>query len=191
VHVVPKGRGPAAKLPQETNPAMMARMPDHVDHWTAPIAYHLTFTTYGTWLHGDDRGSVDRKTHEYMVPDPARNEFIRERLKHPIVTLSPKARRIVREGIEGYCKFKSWPLLALNVRTNHVHLVVGASDTASKMLNGVKARATRLLRDECLFEESRPVWTERGNKGLLLTQEAVDLAVDYVLNRQGPPLPEE
>ncbi len=169
----------------------MGRMQDRVDHWTAPIAYHLTFTTYGTWLHGDERGSVDRKTHEYMAPDPVRNESIRERLKYPIVTLTPKARRVVREAIEGYCTFKSWPLLALNVRTNHVHLVVGAAETASKMLNGVKARATRLLRDEELFQDDHPVWTERGNKGLLLTQEAVDLAIDYVLNRQGPPLPED
>jgi hypothetical protein len=25
-----------------------------------PIAYFITFTTYGTWLHGDERGSVDK-----------------------------------------------------------------------------------------------------------------------------------
>ncbi|HEX9659180.1 MAG TPA: hypothetical protein VGA18_02730, partial [Rhodothermales bacterium] len=28
-------------------------------HPTAPLAYLITFTTYGTWLHGDERGSVD------------------------------------------------------------------------------------------------------------------------------------
>jgi hypothetical protein len=25
-----------------------------------PLAYLITFPTYGTWLHGDERGSVDR-----------------------------------------------------------------------------------------------------------------------------------
>ena len=24
-----------------------------------PLAYLITWTTYGTWLHGDDRGSFD------------------------------------------------------------------------------------------------------------------------------------
>ena len=26
-----------------------------------PLAYLITFRTYGTWLHGDDRGAVDRR----------------------------------------------------------------------------------------------------------------------------------
>ena len=25
-----------------------------------PLAYFITFTCYGNWLHGDERGSVDR-----------------------------------------------------------------------------------------------------------------------------------
>jgi hypothetical protein len=25
-----------------------------------PLAYFITFTCHGTWLHGDERGSVDR-----------------------------------------------------------------------------------------------------------------------------------
>ena len=26
--------------------------------WNKPLAYFITFTTYGTWLHGDSRGSM-------------------------------------------------------------------------------------------------------------------------------------
>jgi hypothetical protein len=26
-----------------------------------PLGYLITFRCYGTWLHGDDRGSIDRK----------------------------------------------------------------------------------------------------------------------------------
>ena len=36
-------------------------------------SYFLTFTTYGTWLHGDTRGSVDREHNivetPYLEPD--------------------------------------------------------------------------------------------------------------------------
>ncbi|MCA8914781.1 MAG: transposase [Planctomycetes bacterium] len=157
-----------------------------VDRWTAPIAYHLTFTTYGTWLHGDERGSVTRKARKYVAPDPVLNEYMKERLNYPKVALEAHARKIVHDAVEDYCEFKSWPLLALNVRTNHVHVVVKALDTASKMLHGIKSRATRVLRDTGDFERNQPVWTERGNKGLLKTEEAVANAIDYVLDHQGP-----
>src|SRR5882762_2856343 len=36
---------------------------DHI-----PIAYFITFRAYGTWLHGDSRGSVDRFHKAYGSP---------------------------------------------------------------------------------------------------------------------------
>lgn len=36
-------------------------MSDHEwDDSDQPLAYFITFRTHGTWLHGDQRGSVDR-----------------------------------------------------------------------------------------------------------------------------------
>ncbi|MCG3182166.1 MAG: hypothetical protein ICCCNLDF_00227 [Planctomycetes bacterium] len=108
------------------------------------------------------------------------------KLKHPPVTLDAPSRKIVRDAIEDYCRFKDWPLFALSVRTNHVHVVVKAVETSSKMLNAIKARATRMLREAGAFEANRPIWTERGNQGKLLTEKAVNDAINYVLNEQGP-----
>jgi hypothetical protein len=36
------------------------------DH--TPLAYLITFRSYGTWLHGDPRGSVDRFHNVYGTP---------------------------------------------------------------------------------------------------------------------------
>jgi hypothetical protein len=33
-----------------------------------PLAYLITFRAYGTWLHGDSRGSVDRFHNRYGAP---------------------------------------------------------------------------------------------------------------------------
>ncbi|MGH9840991.1 MAG: hypothetical protein ACREEM_19730 [Blastocatellia bacterium] len=33
-----------------------------------PLAYLITFRCYGTWLHGDERGSVDRDHNIYRTP---------------------------------------------------------------------------------------------------------------------------
>src|SRR2546421_11369035 len=51
-----------------------------------PLAYHITWGTYGTRLHGDGRGTVDREHNEYgtpvLGPDPERQ---RRRIRAPQV----------------------------------------------------------------------------------------------------------
>jgi len=159
-----------------------------------PLAYLLTFTTYGTWLHGDERGSVNRRARgrsKPIAPDAILNDHMRDKLKHPALKLSGPMRKDVREALTGYCDFKQWPLQALHVRTSHVHLVVSAVADSARMLNGLKARATRMLREAGLLQADRPIWTERGNIGLLFTRQAVTEAIDYVMHQQGEALPDE
>ena len=165
-------------------------MPQQFDEYGPILAYHLTFTSYGTWLHGDERWSVDRKSKDidrkYVPPNPILHEYVEGRLKHPKVKLDAKARRIAREAIEDYCRFKGWQIHAINVRTNHVHVVVEAAEPASKMLNAIKARATRILREEKVFPPHQPVWTERGNKGRIRSERSLKRAIKYVQEAQGP-----
>ncbi len=159
-----------------------------------PLAYLLTFTSYGTWLHGDERGSVNRRIRgrsKVVAADPILHEHMRGKLNHAPVELNGSMRKVVREACKGYCEFKQWPLRALHVRTNHVHLVVSAVADSARMLNGLKARATRMLREAELLEADRPIWTERGNIGLLFTRKAVAEAIDYVMHQQGDLLPDE
>jgi hypothetical protein len=33
-----------------------------------PLAFLITFRSYGTWLHGDERGSVNRFRNQYKSP---------------------------------------------------------------------------------------------------------------------------
>ena len=40
----------------------------------APIAYFISFRTYGTWLHGDERGSIDLHNNIYGNPKNAPNK---------------------------------------------------------------------------------------------------------------------
>jgi REP element-mobilizing transposase RayT len=158
------------------------------DRWTTPIAYLLTFTAYGAWLYGDPRGSVNRKAplnEKYVPPDAALQRRMRHRMRHSPVKLESPARTTVQSAIEDYCKFKGWKLFAVNVRTNHVHVVVEAVEPSSKMLNAIKARATRLLRESGLFGPDQPVWAERGNVARLRSPQSVSDAAEYVRHGQG------
>jgi REP element-mobilizing transposase RayT len=160
-----------------------------------PIAFHFTVTTYGTRLHGDERGTVFRgrgghPTH-LVEPDPQLRQSFEDLMKHPIVLLDAQARGVVEDAIVEHCKFRKWHLYALNVRTNHFHAVVDAAESSSKMMNSIKARATRLLREKLVFSADAPVWTERGSKRRLYTQKALDEAIYYVQMSQGPDLPRD
>jgi len=90
------------------------------------LAYYITFTTYGTWLHGDKRGSIIR---ENGVPltlgkHTGINKHEYQQLKDDPVTLDPVKRRIVLEIIIKHCKIRQWHLYAAHIRSNHIHLVV-------------------------------------------------------------------
>jgi len=91
-------------------------------------AYLLTFRTYGTWLPGDPRGTVDRG-HRLrgtpLAPPRARREAYAMSLMHqPPVILSRAQRAAVRDAIRDLCASREWVLHALAVQTNHVHVVV-------------------------------------------------------------------
>lgn len=150
--------------------------------------WFLTWTSYGTWLHGDTRGWHDRKTDFYpgkYKADPMLEERRRRQLKHPPVVFTPEMRQAVEAAIHEVCTHRGWKLEAINVRTTHVHAVVVAQRTADDVLRDFKAYATRRLRKDGLLSASMEVWTEGGNKRHLASDEAVAECCNYTLFRQG------
>jgi hypothetical protein len=159
------------------------------------IAYFLTFTTYGTWLHGDERGSVDEAHRAHGAPhapqSPAREDASREIQKWPAYTLDAISRGIVDRTIREVCEHRNWNLKALNVRTNHVHVVMWTLDPAAKVLSDLKAWCTRRLREAGRIDRERAVWTEGGSKRKLFTQDGARNACEYTRTGQGADLPME
>ena len=147
----------------------------HRDFHTIPLAYHVTFRCYGTWLHGDSRGSVDRFHNRYgtpLIPPNAQWRQYNERSRRrPPVALQAQRRAAVKAGIRETCKIRQWRLWALNVRTNHVHTVVSASCDPEIVLIALKATATRKMREAGCWDSSKTPWAKRGSKRRLWTEE--------------------
>lgn len=179
----PSGSGPALSAPATTTRDRQRPVP--FTH------YLITFTTYGTWLHGDDRGSVNRAHNAPSTPFLEPNEPLRaaeERsLEHPPCELGPAHRPIVAAAIAEVCEHRGWILRACNVRTNHVHVVVAADQTPERVMNDFKSYATRALRgiDPALSDR---VWTRHGSTRYLNDERSIDGALHYVLGEQGPDL---
>jgi REP element-mobilizing transposase RayT len=155
----------------------------------APLAYLLTWTCYGTWLHGDARGSVDDKHNapgqEFVPPNPRWVTHAQEHLRHPPVELNPAMRTLVDETIRAHCDYRTWALSAVAVRSNHVHVVVSCPDVPPETaLRELKAWSTRRLREAGLVGKDARVWTHHGSTRYLWDDQSTYAAARYVRELQ-------
>jgi REP element-mobilizing transposase RayT len=158
-----------------------------------PLAYFISFRSYGTWLHGDKRGSIDRFHNQYGSPYIPPNErwhrYNKQRLKAKPLILNARERSLVEKAVRETCGIRKWSLLAFNVRTNHVHTVVTANRDPEIVLNAFKANATRELREHQLWPHPFSPWVRKGSKKKLWNERSVASAIDYVVHGQGNDLP--
>jgi hypothetical protein len=127
-----------------------------------PIAYFLTWPTYGTWLPGDSRGWVEYR-HGWQLPDPVRELEAAAKMTEDACRLSVEQREAVEEQVAETCAHRKWSLHAVNCRSNPMHLVVSASDRHPRKIRAeLKAWATRRLKQQ--FDPHRENWwAERGS----------------------------
>ncbi|NOZ40535.1 MAG: hypothetical protein GXP24_09950 [Planctomycetes bacterium] len=154
-----------------------------------PPAYLITFRTYGSWLHGDTKGSVDRVHNrpdtDLVPPDERKFGAMQSRMSGNAVTLDESQRLCVEQAIAGVCEYRAWELLTIHVRTNHVHVVVAAPVDPEKVMNDFKVWATRKLRKAKLFDADAKIWSRHGSTRYLWDERAKEDAGHYTVNGQG------
>ncbi len=153
------------------------------------LAYFITFSTYGTWLPGSAKGSVDDEHHVYGTPfvegDAERERQAREAMTQSPYVMSERERTIVCQALVELARERGWDLLALHVRTNHVHLVVTAERDPDRLLSDLKARASRNLTLAGFDDAKRRRWTRHGSTRHLFREEEVEAKIRYTLDEQG------
>jgi REP element-mobilizing transposase RayT len=159
-----------------------------------PLAIFITFRTYGSWLHGDERGSVNRFRNKfgtkYLPPEKKWLKVNRDRLNHRPVVLDGIQRKCVEAAVRETCRKRHWILLAINVRTNHVHIVVSIQETTpSAALNAFKANATRVMREHGRWNQKSSPWVDKGSTRYLWNEKSVEQAIHYVRFGQGDERP--
>ena len=151
-----------------------------------PLAFFLTWTTYGTWLPGDARGWVADGGGDVRPPDPVKERAARDRMKEPPLYLTPGQRRLVQRTIAEHCRIRGWSLHAVNARTNHVHAVLSASDVhPDRIREQFKAWCTRRMK-EAIGPTScrRRWWTEGGSGRYINDEQSLEAAIIYVRDAQ-------
>jgi REP element-mobilizing transposase RayT len=153
-----------------------------------PIAFFITWTTYGTWLHGDPRGSFDRRG-GYIRPDDRRRQAAEDLMTDDPVTLTDEQRAIVDRVIAEHCAIRGWALHARNVRTRHVHVVVSATVEGERVRAELKKWASvRLSAHIGLIQGqgkdgARRWFTEKGNIEEVWEDRHLQRVIEYTNNQ--------
>lgn len=147
-----------------------------------PLAYFLTWTTYGTWLSGDSRGWTAWKRGQ-QPPDPKLNARMRSRMVESELRLDPEQIQIVEQTIKAHCTHRNRTLHALSVQPNHVHVVVTAPGYRPEtVLDQLKAWSTRRLKAQ--MPSRKHWWTEGASERWINDQTGFEAAIQYVAEAQ-------
>lgn len=165
------------------------------DYNDFPLAYLITLRTYGTWLHGNEKSSVER--HGFNIygtprlePNPNLEDRMLQNLKNKPFLFDENQRRIIETAIKEVCEYRNYDLQAINVRSNHLHCVVSAQVKPKLIADAFKSYATRHLRQNLLIDKDTKVWNRGRSRRYLWKPRHVSLAIEYVLYGQGDIIPE-
>ena len=163
-------------------------------HPALPIfmTYFITFSCYGSHLHGDEGGSIDRNHNQPGGParpsERALRQFEQREMTQSPYLLAERRRTIVLTAIIWGCERRRWELFAAHVRENHVHIVVEAFCLREKVAQACKAYASRFLNEAALDAPGRKRWTRHASMKRLHDGKAREEAIRYVAANQGVPM---
>jgi REP element-mobilizing transposase RayT len=167
----------------------------------------LTWTTYGAWLPGDERGFVGRvrdarpleedvdtrREHDIPYTDydadlPGLEQSSRKRMKGEPIWLDAEDGAILLVQFRETAERRHWQLLAAAVMANHVHLVVGVpgDPDPADLLRDFKSYASRRLTERHGPPRSGRWWTQSGSRRKLPDEAAVRAAIEYVRRQYRP-----
>jgi hypothetical protein len=131
------------------------------------VNYFITFGCYGSHLHGDASGSVNREHNVFgsrlVDEQPALAAVEREIMDQAPYLLDHDRRLIVLDAIRQVCIHRGWILKAAHIRTNHVHVIVQAAIRPERVMIDFKSYASRNLNALGLDEPKRNRWARHGS----------------------------
>lgn len=140
------------------------------------LAYMVTWTTYGTWLQGDNRRYV--KNGETLPPNKKLATANMRAITKAPVRLSFNQRQIAEEAIRQKAIYLGQKIYALAVCSNHVHLVAEyIPRPIGIVVQRYKSCAVRALRK--IGIQGR-IWTTGFDKRFCFNENILRQKIDYV-----------
>ncbi len=172
----------------QTSPNSYPRTPN-----LAQGATLLTWTTYGSWLPGDQRGFVSRVPQaggEHILhnapgephyeDDPQLLSSALDKMKGLPVALTAEHATPIVATIAGACERHGIELLAVAVMGNHVHALCQSELHGRELLQILKGNLSRELNRRFTLGGSPRWWTKGGSRRRIKSGADLTAAIDYV-----------
>ena len=140
------------------------------------VGYMITWTTYGSWLQGEDKGFV--KDGEIRGENIALKTDCEKKLKSLPVPLRRKEKEIVRKAILEAAKRFKQNILSIAVCSNHVHIVCEYVEVPIGVVVGYYKNAGRKVLQKSGFIGR--VWMRGYDKRYCFDEESLRARVEYV-----------
>ena len=151
-----------------------------------PIAYMLTWTTYGSWLQGDKRGYV--KDGLILPENKALNRANRANMASAPVTLTHRQRRIAEDALRTEADTLGQEIYAVALGKNHLHLVVNSNGLDAGRSASHYKNAARLAIQADGF--CGRLWTSGFSKRYCFDQRQLQVLIGYVDGHNKSPTPD-
>jgi len=158
-----------------------------------PFALLITWTCYGTWLPGDERGYVSNtvmptrgflpKENTPGTPYTRDDAYARQRAralqKQPTVLLSPSEALWVAEALVQAAHSRQWRILRGAIMANHLHVVItDCPDNGPAVRRILKGNSQAAL--SAATGRQQRWWTAGGSDRYKHGNAAIGAAVQYV-----------
>jgi len=153
-----------------------------------PLAYHITFGTYGTRLHGDPRGTVDRRRNEPEAPIVGRQDAWRRleagRLKHPPIVLNESQRRHAESVLPDICKRGGWACRRCACGPDHVHVLLSARTEGAAVRRRLKRWLGEALSARWPLPAGASWWADSGSVRWVWDEEYLRNVANYLQDQR-------
>ena len=136
----------------------------------------ITWTTYGTWLQGDERGYV--KNGKIWPENKVLRDANKRLQRQAAIQLSKTQRKLVHEAIIKEAERQRQRIYAMAVRSNHVHLVAEYIPQPLNTLLAYYKRAARLALHTTGLNGK--VWAKGYDKRFCFDQATLEQRIKYV-----------
>ncbi len=136
----------------------------------------ITWTTYGTWLQGDNRRYV--KNGRTLQRNDKLKSANQRQQKFPTVRLNAKQRQVAEKAILQEAKRVNQKIPALAVCSNHVHIAAEVStESIEQAVHRYKYSATLAL---CDCGVQNKIWSKGFDKRYCFTDEELEQKIKYI-----------
>ena len=157
-----------------------------------PLAYHLTFGTYGTRLHGDERGTVSRAHNRFGEPIIGRDadweRIEQSQLKFPPVVLTGDQQRQIEQVLPEICNRGGWEYHIAAGQPDHVHVMLTSPNDGKAIRKWLKTWLGQALSTRWPLAPGQTWWAEGGSVRFIWNDAYLANVFEYIRAQRTTPL---